>query len=98
MKLVRDRPAKPRNELKAFEIDLGGRDRSDFGTVRPRVQIPGPRPKSEFSLIPSTRVSDDSVVLQLVSQQRRQPCLGASLNSDLDRLAGLGRAGSSLVA
>src|ERR1700736_440179 len=24
---------------------LGGRDRPDFGTVRPRVQIPGPRPK-----------------------------------------------------
>jgi hypothetical protein len=39
-----------RIELKTLEIDLGGRDRPDFGTVRPRVQIPGPRPKPEFRL------------------------------------------------
>jgi hypothetical protein len=38
----------PRNELKTLENVLGGRDRLDFGTVRPRVQIPGPRPKSEY--------------------------------------------------
>ncbi len=31
-------------QLKHFEIGLSGRDRLDFGTVRPRVQIPGPRP------------------------------------------------------
>ena len=30
-------------EVKTLEINLGGRDRPDFGTVRPRVQIPGPR-------------------------------------------------------
>jgi hypothetical protein len=33
-----------RNDLKTLENGLGGRDRLDFGTVRPRVQIPGPRP------------------------------------------------------
>jgi hypothetical protein len=33
-----------RNELKTLENGLGGRNRLDFGTVRPRVQIPGPRP------------------------------------------------------
>jgi hypothetical protein len=31
-----------RIDLKRPEIDLGGRKRLDFGTVRPRVQIPGP--------------------------------------------------------
>jgi hypothetical protein len=36
-------PVSPRNELKSFETGLGGRDRLHFGTVRPRVQIPGPR-------------------------------------------------------
>jgi uncharacterized membrane protein YbhN (UPF0104 family) len=35
-----------RIDLKRPEIDLGGRKRLDFGTVRPRVQIPGPRPFS----------------------------------------------------
>jgi hypothetical protein len=40
----------PRNELKTLEIGLGGRNRLDFGTVRLRVQIPGPRPKSESAL------------------------------------------------
>jgi hypothetical protein len=29
---------------KPAENGLGGRVRLDFGTVRPRVQIPGPRP------------------------------------------------------
>jgi hypothetical protein len=33
-------------ELKTGEKILGGQDRLDFGTVRPRVQIPGPRPMS----------------------------------------------------
>jgi hypothetical protein len=36
--------AMPPIDLKALENRLGGRDRLDFGTVRPRVQIPGPRP------------------------------------------------------
>ena len=36
----------PPIELKTLENGLGGRDRLDFGTVRPRVQIPGPRPFS----------------------------------------------------
>ena len=35
-------------ELKMHDNVVGGRDRPDFGTVRPRVQIPGPRPKSEY--------------------------------------------------
>jgi hypothetical protein len=39
-----NRPGSPRNQLKTLETDFGGRDRLDFGTVRPRVQIPGPRP------------------------------------------------------
>jgi len=30
-----------RNELKTLEIGLGGRNRLNFGTVRPGVQIPG---------------------------------------------------------
>lgn len=33
----------PRIDHKTFENGLRGRDRLDFGTVRPRVQIPGPR-------------------------------------------------------
>ncbi len=37
-------------ESKTLEISLGGRDRPDFGTVRPRVQIPGPRPKIVFRI------------------------------------------------
>jgi hypothetical protein len=40
-----NRRGQPRNDLKILEIDLGGRNRSDFGTVRPQVQIAGPRPK-----------------------------------------------------
>jgi hypothetical protein len=35
-------------ELKSIVSDVSGRDVSEFGTVRPRVQIPGPRPISEF--------------------------------------------------
>jgi hypothetical protein len=38
----------PPIELKTLETGLHGRNRADFGTVRPRVQIPGPRPKSEY--------------------------------------------------
>jgi len=34
----------PPIELKPLENGLGGWDRPDFGTVRPRVQIPDPRP------------------------------------------------------
>ena len=37
---------------KTFENGLGGRNPLHFGTVRPRVQIPGPRPiSSSKSLI-----------------------------------------------
>ncbi len=45
MKSHSECPASARNELKTVEIVLGGRDRLDFGTVRPRVQIPGPPTK-----------------------------------------------------
>jgi hypothetical protein len=44
-----------RNDLKPVEEDLGGRDRLNFGTVRPRVQIPGPDhliPRGEALLRP----------------------------------------------
>jgi hypothetical protein len=34
-----------------LENGLGGRDSVDFGTVRPPVQIPGPRPISEFRFV-----------------------------------------------
>jgi hypothetical protein len=44
MNVARNRLLSKRNQLKTFEKDLGGRDRLEFGTVRPRVQIPGPRP------------------------------------------------------
>jgi len=44
LKRARNRWLDRRNELKTVANDLGGRDRSDFGTVRPRVQIPGSRP------------------------------------------------------
>src|ERR1700681_654586 len=37
-----------RIDLKTLANGLRGRDRPDFGPVRPRVQIPGPRPISEF--------------------------------------------------
>jgi hypothetical protein len=45
-----DRTFPSRNELKTRENSLGGRNRVDFGTVRPRVQIPGPRPKPSSAL------------------------------------------------
>ena len=51
MKPVENRPASSRNELKTFEIGPSGRNRLDFGTVRPRVQIPGPRPISDLEFI-----------------------------------------------
>src|SRR5450759_5201803 len=35
-------PVSSRNELTTREIGLGGRQGLDFGTVRPRVQIPAP--------------------------------------------------------
>ena len=41
----------PRTELNTLENDLGGRNRLDFGTVRPRVQIPRPRPNLEFRIV-----------------------------------------------
>jgi hypothetical protein len=44
MKLGSNHPLESRNELKTLENSLGGRKGLDFGTVRPRVQIPGPRP------------------------------------------------------
>src|SRR5207245_11386718 len=45
------------NRAKTLENGLGGRDRLDFGTVRPRVQIPGPRPKIVFKSRSSTAPS-----------------------------------------
>src|SRR6266581_6764214 len=39
----------PANRVKTAQNDLHGRNRSEFGTVRPRVQIPGPRPNFECS-------------------------------------------------
>src|SRR6266852_7240671 len=48
MKRVANRPMRARNELKTRENGRGGRNRLDFGTVRPRVPIPGPRPKIVF--------------------------------------------------
>ena len=50
MKLAGNRPVSSLNELKTCENGLGGQNCLDFGTVRPRVQIPGPRPKSEMAL------------------------------------------------
>src|SRR5690242_15224625 len=43
----------PALEVIDFELDslktcIAGRPRVEFGTVRPRVQIPGPRPKFEL--------------------------------------------------
>src|SRR6266849_3076677 len=46
MKRVANRPMRARNELKTRENGRGGRNRLDFGTVRPRVQIRGPDQKS----------------------------------------------------
>jgi len=50
MSLAQKSSRNSRNDLKTREIGLGGRDRLDFGTVRPRVQIPGPRPFLEFAV------------------------------------------------
>src|SRR5256885_8842368 len=36
-------------ELKPIVSDISGREVAEFGTVRPRVQIPGPRPKIVFN-------------------------------------------------
>src|SRR5438105_12841426 len=35
-------------EPKSIVFGISGRKVSEFGTVRPRVQIPGPRPKPEY--------------------------------------------------
>ena len=45
----------PALEVIDFELDslktcIAGRPRVEFGTVRPRVQIPGPRPDFELTL------------------------------------------------
>ena len=44
MKMGLNRGLSSRNELETIKTRLSGRNRLDFGTVRPRVQIPGPRP------------------------------------------------------
>jgi hypothetical protein len=44
--MVGNRPVRPPNELKTLDNDLHGRNPVDFGTVRPRVHFPGPRPFS----------------------------------------------------
>jgi hypothetical protein len=59
----------PRIDLKTLEIDLGGRDRPDFGTVRPRVQIPGPRPKPEFRFIQAAELTRQARCLTAVVLQ-----------------------------
>jgi hypothetical protein len=80
-------------ELKTLEIDPGGRDRPDFGTVRPRVQIPGPRPiLSSKSPIPHAvrRASEDG---------RSRPCHRFSWNSAAaDPVQDCGRRLNSLTA
>jgi hypothetical protein len=38
-----------RIELITIVSIISGREFAEFGTVRPRVQIPGPRPNSEFT-------------------------------------------------
>jgi hypothetical protein len=63
-------------ELKIVLKSLGGRDLADFGTVRPRVQIPGPRlfrtRVSLFELWPWERKSTFACLLrpQQTSQGR----------------------------
>jgi hypothetical protein len=67
LKQASNRRGQPRNELKTLETDLGGRNRLDFRTVRPRVQIPGPRPDFEFrahvSHIANTNISGRAEIL-----------------------------------
>jgi hypothetical protein len=43
------RPSRRSFESNALKISISGGRVSEFGTVRPRVQIPGPRPISELS-------------------------------------------------
>src|SRR5436190_23979579 len=40
-------------EQKSIVSAFSGRNSSEFGTVRPRVQIPGPRPVFEFRVVVS---------------------------------------------
>src|ERR1700694_5709146 len=88
MKSRPDCLAWPRIELKPLESLLGGRDRLDFGTVRPRVQIPGPRPflssKSPiFDVIRSRRVADGHrFVEHLATRLRSLSRSSADLNLD----------------
>src|SRR5438094_2689505 len=42
-----------RIELKSIVSAISGREFAEFGTVGPRVQIPGPRPKIVFKSRPS---------------------------------------------
>src|SRR3981081_1822837 len=81
MKQGEKSPDRSGNERTTHEITLGGRNRLDFGTVRPRVQIPGPRPTFEFrfmipdayrgfALFPAIAVAVASTSLgQLISAQ-----------------------------
>jgi len=67
MKPAWNHPGSSRNELKTLEIGLGGRNRLDFGTVRPRVQIPGPRPflyskSAILDVFRSRRVTDGAQI------------------------------------
>ena len=45
-------------ELKSIVWGRSGREFAEFGTVRPRVQIPGPRPKIVFKSRSSPAPSD----------------------------------------
>src|SRR5450759_129362 len=70
-----------RNELKTPEIGLGGQDRLHFGTVRPRVQIPGPRPfsysKSTISNVVWSQLH--TAVSQFPAEQRNRGGVTASV-------------------
>jgi hypothetical protein len=70
-----------RNELKTVENCLGGRNRLDFGTVRPRVQIPGPRPKSYSKSTISNVVWSQlhTAVSQFPAEQRNRGGVTASV-------------------
>jgi hypothetical protein len=69
MKPSRNHRVRCRNELKTREIDLGGRRLLDFGTVRPRVQIPGPRPVCRFE-VKGPRAWKDSFFIWQVPEIR----------------------------
>ena len=77
-------------QLKHFEIGLSGRDRLDFGTVRPRVQIPGPRPDFEFG-IASSRHTGPPETLREITERSQNPegflRSSALLRSSSQRLA-----------